>query len=142
MTRTSHTHHLHCPVKMSLQGCKNVSRRVPNLTPQQVEQKRAIDRDNQRHCRAKNKARIRSLEAEVNELKQELRDTRAQLRKYQQKETITPDEEADPSSLSLKHPESSILTRIGDVTLEALEPQSNRWKQPAEIRFLGYRSAS
>ncbi|KAJ4310437.1 hypothetical protein N0V84_010969 [Fusarium piperis] len=59
-----------------------MSRRVSNLTTEQAEKKRAIDRDNQRHHRAKNKAYIRTLEEKVAELTARLEDAEALLEQY------------------------------------------------------------
>lgn len=55
-------------------GGANVPRRVSNLTVEQIEKKRAIDRDNQRHHRAKNKAYCRQLEQKLGELTSRLRE--------------------------------------------------------------------
>ncbi|KAI6784676.1 uncharacterized protein J7T54_006722 [Emericellopsis cladophorae] len=47
-------------------------RRVSNMTPEQVARKRAIDRDNQRHLRAKRKAHTRHLEKQIASLQRKL----------------------------------------------------------------------
>ncbi|UPL03575.1 hypothetical protein LCI18_014509 [Fusarium solani-melongenae] len=60
----------------------NMSRRVGNLTAEQAEKKRAIDRDNQRHHRAKNKAYIRTLEDKIAELTARLAEAEALLEQY------------------------------------------------------------
>lgn len=64
-----------------------LSRRVSNLTVEQVEKKRAIDRENQRHCRAKNKAYVRTLEAKIEDLTRRLEESEAQLRQFQRRES-------------------------------------------------------
>ncbi|KJR86671.1 uncharacterized protein SPSK_02410 [Sporothrix schenckii 1099-18] len=55
-------------------------RRVCNLTPSQVEKKRAIDRTNQQHWRQKKRLYIAELEAEVARLKDSLDVSHARLR--------------------------------------------------------------
>ncbi|CAK7233860.1 hypothetical protein SBRCBS47491_008754 [Sporothrix bragantina] len=57
-------------------------RRVCNLTPSQVEKKRAIDRTNQQHWRQKKRLYIAELEAEVARLKASLEESQAKLRAY------------------------------------------------------------
>ncbi|KAF4996143.1 hypothetical protein FDECE_12568 [Fusarium decemcellulare] len=64
----------------------NTSRRICNLTAEEVDKKRAIDRDNQRHHRAKSKAYVRSLEQKVTELTAQLQATTDLLEQYQQRE--------------------------------------------------------
>ncbi|KAL2211266.1 hypothetical protein CC79DRAFT_194245 [Sarocladium strictum] len=54
-------------------------RRVNNMTAEQVQKKRAIDRDNQRHLRAKNKALVRKLQDEVRQLSQKLADAESKI---------------------------------------------------------------
>ncbi|KAM0433445.1 hypothetical protein ACHAPT_004325 [Fusarium lateritium] len=63
-----------------------MSRRVSNLTAEQAEKKRAIDRDNQRHHRAKNKAYIRTLEEKVAELTARLGEAEALLDEYRRRD--------------------------------------------------------
>lgn len=58
-------------------------RRVSNLTPSQVEKKRAIDRTNQQHWRQKKRLYIAELEAEVARLKENLDASHAKLRVYE-----------------------------------------------------------
>ncbi|CAK7200862.1 hypothetical protein SEUCBS139899_003561 [Sporothrix eucalyptigena] len=58
-------------------------RRVCNLTPSQVEKKRAIDRTNQQHWRQKKRLYIAELEAEVARLKASLDASQAKLRMYE-----------------------------------------------------------
>ncbi|RSL63294.1 hypothetical protein CEP53_004479 [Fusarium sp. AF-6] len=64
----------------------NISRRVGNLTAEQAEKKRAIDRDNQRHHRAKNKAYIRTLEDKVAELTARLAEAEALVEQYRSRD--------------------------------------------------------
>ncbi|KAG9254865.1 uncharacterized protein F5Z01DRAFT_99330 [Emericellopsis atlantica] len=54
-------------------------RRVSNMTPAQVARKRAIDRDNQRHLRAKRKAHTRHLEEQITSLQQKLAEAEARI---------------------------------------------------------------
>lgn len=54
------------------------------MTNEQVQKKRAIDRENQRHFRAKNKALVRQLEEEVESLTQRLEDAEARVQTLEQ----------------------------------------------------------
>jgi hypothetical protein len=81
----------------------NMSRRVGNLTAEQAEKKRAIDRDNQRHHRAKNKAYIRTLEEKIAELTARLAEAETLLEQYRRR-----DNEQVPAALS--HSSSTNLT--------------------------------
>lgn len=60
------------------------SRRVCDLSPEELKKKREIDRDNQRHFRNKRKNHIKALERTVAELKEDLEDARELL-----KQTLT-----------------------------------------------------
>ncbi|CAG9947690.1 unnamed protein product [Clonostachys rosea f. rosea IK726] len=94
----------------------NAARRISNLTAEQAEKKRAIDRDNQRHHRAKNKAYIRSLEGKILELTGRLREAEQLIDHYESEKasngkgvqgpywstTLSP-----PPSLDLEHSEPS-----------------------------------
>lgn len=80
----------------------NMSRRVGNLTAEQAEKKRAIDRDNQRHHRAKNKAYIRTLEEKIAELTARLAEAETLLEQYRRR-----DNEQVPA---LSHSSSTDLT--------------------------------
>ena len=62
---------------------KQETRRVANMTPEQVSRKRAVDRSNQRTHRAKNKAYIQHLEGKVAELTYSLEQAQAKLSSYQ-----------------------------------------------------------
>lgn len=62
---------------------KQETRRVANMTAEQVSRKRAVDRSNQRTHRAKNKAYIQHLEAKVAELTYSLEQTEAKLSRYE-----------------------------------------------------------
>lgn len=66
---------------------KQETRRVANMTPEQVSRKRAVDRSNQRTHRAKNKAYIQHLEAKVAELTYSLEQMQAKLSKYEQQDS-------------------------------------------------------
>lgn len=83
-------------------GDSNTSRRVGNLTAEQAEKKRAIDRDNQRHHRAKNKAYIRTLEEKIAELTARLAEAETLLEQYRRR-----DNEQVPA---LSHSSSTDLT--------------------------------
>lgn len=86
------------------------SRRVANLTTDQVSKKRALDRSNQRSHRAKNKAYIQHLEAKVAELTYNLERAEARLAEYekQQSEKLTETPvcptQNDPGSSTLADP--------------------------------------
>ncbi|KAL1891428.1 hypothetical protein Sste5346_007692 [Sporothrix stenoceras] len=75
-------------------------RRVCNLTPSQVEKKRAIDRTNQQHWRQKKRLYIAELEAEVARLKESLDASRAKLRVYEgdNDDDMSAEQGEDPSS--------------------------------------------
>lgn len=75
-------------------------RRVCNLTPSQVEKKRAIDRTNQQHWRQKKRLYIAELEAEVARLKDSLDASHAKLRVYEgdDDDDMGPEKDAEPSS--------------------------------------------
>lgn len=64
----------------------NSRRRVCNLTPWEVEKKRAIDRANQQHWRQKKRLYIAELEAKVAQLTEKLEATQAKLRQHEEKE--------------------------------------------------------
>ncbi|CAH0045965.1 unnamed protein product [Clonostachys solani] len=64
----------------------NVARRISNLTSEQAEKKRAIDRDNQRYHRAKNKSYIKALEQKVFELTAQVHELEGRVHQYQQAE--------------------------------------------------------
>ncbi|VUC32692.1 unnamed protein product [Clonostachys rosea] len=98
----------------------NAARRISNLTAEQAEKKRAIDRDNQRHHRAKNKAYIRSLEQKILELTGRLREAESLIDHYENEKvnngkgvsgppywstTLSP-----PPSLDLEHNDLSVQT--------------------------------
>lgn len=74
----------------------NVRRRVGNLTADEVQKKRAIDRANQRHCRAKTKVYIDSLEKKVADLTCQVRDLEAQLNAYRQGDTTASSSTSSP----------------------------------------------
>ncbi|KAH7013860.1 hypothetical protein EDB80DRAFT_710986 [Ilyonectria destructans] len=80
----------------------NISWRVSSLTAEQVDKKRALDRANKRHCRAKNKAYIKSLEGMITDLTRRLEEAKSQLLHYQQ----CPDHvaETSPPTLALVLP--------------------------------------
>ncbi|KAF4472938.1 bzip transcription factor [Fusarium albosuccineum] len=92
----------------------NTSRRICNLTAEEVDKKRAIDRDNQRHHRAKTKAFVRSLEQKVAELTTRLRETEDLLEQYQQREA-----NAHQPAVSLSHPPATLPTCAEQVAMEA-----------------------
>lgn len=63
------------------------NRRVSNLTDAEVQKKRAIDRVNQRHFRAKTKAYVRSLEEKITELTCRLQECQNELHEYQKRDS-------------------------------------------------------
>lgn len=71
---------------MQLEDAANPCRRVCNMTPEQVSRKRAIDRDNQRHLRAKRKAYTNHLEEEITRLRRKLADSEARIAALEQEQ--------------------------------------------------------
>ena len=78
----------------------NVNRRVANLSSSQIENKRAIDRANQRFFRAKRKSEVDQLQKEVERLASELQETRRELSGYQERERILRDAFSNAFGLS------------------------------------------
>ena len=78
-------------------------RRVCNLSPSQVEKKRAIDRTNQQHWRQKKRLYIAELEAEVARLQASLVESQAKLRVYEGDGDGEADAEADAADEELLH---------------------------------------
>lgn len=72
--------------RVAADSSSNAARRISNLTTAQAEKKRAIDRDNQRYHRAKNKAYIKSLEQKVLELTGQIREFERLVHHYQQRD--------------------------------------------------------
>lgn len=66
---------------------KQETRRVANMTPEQVSRKRAVDRSNQRTHRAKNKAYIQHLEDKVAALTYSLEQAQAKLSSYESQDS-------------------------------------------------------
>lgn len=64
----------------------NVNRRVSNLTADQAEKKRSLDRSNQRYHRAKNKDHIRSLHDKIAELASRLKEAESCIDDYRRRE--------------------------------------------------------
>lgn len=64
----------------------NTNRRVSNLTADQAEKKRCLDRSNQRYHRAKTKDHIRSLHDKIAELTARLEEADSFLKDYRRRE--------------------------------------------------------
>ncbi|KAF5020169.1 hypothetical protein F66182_7809 [Fusarium sp. NRRL 66182] len=72
---------------MPMDNSVNANRRVSNLSAEQADKKRAIDRENQRYHRAKNKAYIRSLEDKIDRLTARLDEVEGVLEQYRKRES-------------------------------------------------------
>lgn len=80
----------------------NVNRRVNNLTADQAEKKRHLDRSNQRYHRAKTKDYIRSLQDKIAELSARLEEAESCLNDYRRRE-----HDAEPSLAKTLQPWAS-----------------------------------
>ncbi|KAF9885038.1 hypothetical protein FE257_000769 [Aspergillus nanangensis] len=112
----------------------NTSRRVSHLTNAEVQKKRAIDRDNQRHHRAKTKAYIKTLETQVAELTRQLQDAHSQLLERgdspgSQKCSTTPGDLLSSSSISTLYDQESAT----DQDTPTVQYQSSSFNNPTEL---------
>jgi hypothetical protein len=110
---------------MGKENAKNINRRVSNLTETEVEKKRAIDRANQRYCRAKKRRRLEELEKQVADLSSQLEETQSQLQRFQERERLmrnafqsvySLDDDIPPTGPSVEGEQESIISRENDTT--------------------------
>ncbi|VUC25909.1 unnamed protein product [Clonostachys rosea] len=100
------------PATANSSTTSNVARRISNLTSEQAEKKRAIDRDNQRYHRAKNKSYIKSLEQRVFELTAQVRELEGIVHQYQQAEESRKYQQASTPPLTPSTPSTSTSLEI------------------------------
>ncbi|KAL1888398.1 hypothetical protein Sste5346_009606 [Sporothrix stenoceras] len=81
-------------------------RRVCNLTPWEVQRKRAIDRANQQHWRKKKRLYIADLEAQVARLTARLEEAEAKLKRYEQTEETEREVARPPTVTAVASPTS------------------------------------
>ncbi|EPE06652.1 bZIP transcription factor [Ophiostoma piceae UAMH 11346] len=107
-------------------------RRVCNLSPSQVEKKRAIDRTNQQHWRQKKRMYIAELEAEVARLQASLDESQAKLRVYEVEgngetdaaDTTTDEELLQDGRLQLPSPARSAAALDANAIMSAVSALS------------------
>lgn len=116
----------------------NINRRVANLTPSQIESKRAIDRANQRYFRAKRKSYVEKLQKQVESLTRELESTRRELHECKDREKTLRDafQKAFPTPSNQLTPVSHCASLASDDPFGAVSQDISSSPQHLDLSFI------